>query len=79
MENCAENEQKMVYFPVYHFVWGHLGVLQDVFGGLILGHKGTAGNNYDFVGLVLCDLVSEEISIAGKVSADENFADLSKG
>ena len=22
--------QKMVYFPVYHFVWGHLGFLQDV-------------------------------------------------
>ena len=32
-----------------------------------------------FVGLVLCDLVSVEKSTAGKVSADESFADLSKG
>ena len=47
------------------------------FGVLILGHKGTAGKNSDFVGLVLCDLVSVEKSTAGKVSAEESFADLS--
>ena len=33
----------------------------------------------EFVGLVLCDLVSVEKSTAGKVSAEEIFADLSKG
>ena len=49
------------------------------FGGLIFGHKDTAGKNSDFVGLVLCDLVSVEKSIAGNVSAEESFVDLSKG
>ena len=53
--------------------------LPSQFVDLTIGHKGTAGKNSDFVGLVLCDLVSVEKSTAGNVLADVSFADLSKG
>ena len=52
---------------------------KTLFVGLILGHKIIGGKSSDFVGLVLCDLVSVEKSIAGNVSAEESFVDLSKG
>ena len=59
--------QKIVSFLVYHFVWGHLGVLQDVMRDRSLPGKVEFGQNSEFIPCLVLVLFGQKCTPIAKI------------
>ena len=62
--------QKMVSFLVYHFVWGHLGILQDVLRLCLRFFKGTRLDTPSALRMNQMNQFSQEISFGHAVISE---------